>query len=100
MSPALKQGSSFPTRGAAGAGSHFCILIHPEGVCAGQGHGTASSPGAAAGSGRLKADHLLHQVGNEQECPSGAQHVFLKYFASPEDAQEAEQEAPGVRWAV
>lgn len=86
----------FPQRGTAGAGSHFSIHIHPQGVCAGWGHGTASSSGAATGSGRMQADHLLNQVGNEQKYPSGAWHVFFKYLPSPEDAQEV----PGLRWAV
>lgn len=48
----------------------------------------------------MEADDLLNEVGNEKKCPSGTQDVFFKYFPSPEAAQEAQQEAPGVRWAV
>lgn len=90
----------FPCRGIAGAGSHFFIHIHPEGVCAGQGYDTASSSGAATGSGRMERDDLLNEVGNEQKCPSGTQDVFFKHLPSPKAPQEAQQEAPGVRWAV
>lgn len=76
-------GASFPTRGAAGAGSHFFTHIHPEGVCAGQGYGTASSSGAAIDSGRMEGDNLLNEAGNEKKCPSGTQDVFFKHFPSP-----------------